>query len=462
MVEKAVFSGHAVRRLRKRETLTQSAMAARLRISASYLNLIERNQRPISARVLMNLIAEFGFQPEDVTWEAKVGGVEGLTRRLSDDRFADLEIDRHDVASLLSESPQIAAAFSRLYDEAGTGGKNTPQDPMTVARQAIERWRNHFSDLDHQAEALADEMRISRGDVTIALVERLRDVHQLAVRILPREIMPDHRRRLDLHARQVQLAEMLGPRSRTFQLAIQVALLEHRERIQNLANGAEIADQSARSLFERHLASYFAAALIMPYGRFLRACEATGYDLPVLLRRFGVSFEQLAHRLTTLQRVGQRGLPFFMARVDRAGQLSKLYTGASGALFLDGGQVCPLWCGVHAFERKNELLKQTATLRGSGHEDGDWFCVARTVATGGAGVESGQHTIILGVEASLAADLAQKRLLPKGDDTPAHIGPGCRRCLRSECLQRSLPPSVQPLALDGTSRRNAPFDIKMT
>src|SRR5690606_38437527 len=172
---------------------------------------------------------------------------------------------------------------------------------------------------------------------------RLRERHQIALRILPREVMPEAIRRLDLHARQLQLSEMLSPASRNFQIAVQLAQLEQREAIRTLAAGGQLQNEDARELFERHLQGYFAAALIMPYGRFLRACDATGYDFPVLMRRFGVSFEQLAHRLTTLQRVGQRGLPFFMARLDRAGQFSKRFAGASGATFLESEASCPLW-----------------------------------------------------------------------------------------------------------------------
>ncbi|MBL7439364.1 DUF2083 domain-containing protein, partial [Escherichia coli] len=80
-----------------------------------------------------------------------------------------------------------------------------------------------------------------------------------------------------------------------------------------------------------------------PYGRFLRACEQTGYDLDTLQRRFGASFEQVAHRLTTLQRVGARGLAFFLMRVDRAGQVSKRFAGASGSPLVEGPGLCPLW-----------------------------------------------------------------------------------------------------------------------
>ena len=154
--------------------------------------------------------------------------------------------------------------------------------------------------------------------------------------------MPDRLRRLDLHARQLQLSEMLDPASRSFQAAFQLAQLEARAEVDALVAGAAFGDRVAERLFRRHLLSYFAAALLMPYGRFLRACERTGYDLDLLQRRFNVGFEMLAHRLTTLSRVGARGLPFFMLRIDRAGQASKRYAGASAAPLVEAPARCPL------------------------------------------------------------------------------------------------------------------------
>ncbi|MGN6497495.1 MAG: helix-turn-helix domain-containing protein, partial [Tsuneonella sp.] len=310
MPELALFAGPSLRRLRKREGLTQAAMAARLGISASYLNLIERNQRPLSARVVVQLVEQFDFDPRGLREDEAIGGIDGLARRLSDERFADLGIDRDELAEFLAAAPQAAAAFARLYDSGGPAAAG--DDPLSAARREIERWRNHFADLDAAAEKLADELRLSRGDTYAALAERLRDRHQLTIRILPREVMPDMLRRLDLHARQLQLSEMLDTASRTFQVAYQLAVLEQRGEVTAVAAGAQFADVAARALFERHLYGYVAAALIMPYGRFLRACEATGYDLPVLQRRVGVGFEQHAHPHTTLPRGGHRGFPVFI------------------------------------------------------------------------------------------------------------------------------------------------------
>ena len=456
MSDVALFAGPQIRRLRRKADLTQAAMAARLSISPSYLNLIERGQRPLSARVVMALVEEFAFDPASLKQDETIGGVDGLARRFADERFADLAVDRDELAEFIANAPHAAAAFARLYDRAGSAAE-TADDPLSASRREIERWRNHFADLDHAAEALADEMRLSRGDIGSALIERLRDRHQLAVRILPREVMPDALSRLDLHARQVQLSEMLAPASRNFQLAVQVTQLEQREAIATLANGARFEDEAARDLFRRHLEGYFAAALLMPYGRFLRACEATGYDLPVLQRRFTVSFEQLAHRLTTLQRVGQRGLPFFMVRIDRAGQVSKRFIGASSARFVGETASCPLWDAHRAFERAGETVTQFVALEDEG-ETGGWLTMARSVEGAGApGVA--RFVVALGIEAVLAADLAQARgtNLQPGNAQP--IGPGCTRCLRENCAQRSLPPRGRRLRFAAMRRATTPFEF---
>ena len=452
MVSPSLYAGPALRRLRRRENLTQAGMAARLHISPSYLNLIERNQRPMTARVVMQLVSEFALDPRELGGAEALGGTDGLARRFADQRFADLGIDREEVDEFLSASPQIAAAFARLYD-AAPAERATADDPLTLARREVERWRNHFADLDHAAEALADEMRLSRGDLSVALIERLREKHQLSVRILPREVMPEARRRLDLHARQVQLAEMLAPETRAFELGMQLAALEQREAIARLVAGAGLADAGSREVLARHLEGYFAAALMMPYGRFLRACETTGYELPVLQRRFGVSFEQLAHRLTTLQRVGQRGLPFFMARIDQTGQFSKRFVGASGALFLESDHTCPLWCAARAFERPGELLVQPVALAETGAGPSHWLCVSQTTAWGGPA----RFVVVLGVDAALAGPVAHARGVSLAREAATPIGPGCRLCHVRGCPQRSLPPVGARLVFDPAARALTPF-----
>ncbi|MCL9999671.1 MAG: short-chain fatty acyl-CoA regulator family protein [Erythrobacter sp.] len=435
MADTTLLAGPALRRLRKREGLTQASMASLLGISPSYLNLIERNQRPLSARVLVQVIERFDFDPRSLREDDNIGGLDGLVRRMADKRFADLGIDREEVQEFLAAAPQVAAAFARLYDAGGGGERVVAEDAAAAVRRAVERWQNHFADLDHAAEDLADELRLSRGEISAALSERLRERHQLQVRILPAEVMPGQVHRLDLHARQLQLSEMLPGAARRFQIARQVGQLEMRDGIETLVTGANLASPEARDAFREHIADYLAGALLLPYRRFLRACEATGYDLAVLQRRFAVSFDQVAERLTTLGRIGERGLPFFMAVIDRAGRMTRFTAGGSGAIHPLDGARWPAWVPYAAFERPGTVLTQAATF-GEGEGAGaarHWFTITRTVDGDGV-MCAGRRAVVLGIEARFAGDLAHARgqSLDRLDAVP--LGSPCGRCGKAECL----------------------------
>jgi len=432
MSDSALLAGPSLRRLRKREGLTQAAMAASLGISPSYLNLIERNQRPVSARVLVQVIERFDFDPGSLREDEAIGGVDGLARRMADKRFADLAIDREEVQEFLASAPQAAAAFARLYDNSGPT-LSRDDDPQGDCRRAIERWQNHFADLDHACEDLADDLRLSHSDGSAALNARLRDRHQLQVRILPAEVMPGMVHRLDLHNRQLQLSEMLPGAARRFQIARQVASLELRDAIAQQVEGAGLSTNEARDLFREHVTDYCAAAIQMPYRRFLRACERTGYDLAVLQRRFASSFDQVAQRLTTLQRVGERGLPFFTARFGRTGRMVAFTAGASGAVYPIEGARWPAWVPYAAFESRGTMLTQAVTFGEGEGAQRHWFTIARTVEVDGAAC-SARKAIVLGVEARFANDLTLARAvsLDPADATP--LGTPCPRCGRTDCL----------------------------
>ncbi len=460
MAKQGILAGPRIRRLRRDQALTQQVMAEMLGISDSYLALIEGNRRPLTAGLILRLAELFDFDIRSLSQEEPGGGAAAMRRRLSDPLFADLSIDRAELEAWIDNAPGAAEAFARLFDRwregGGAVGAELGSGPVGAVRREIERWRNHFADLDASAEALADELRIGAGDLYGAIAERLRVKHQLTIRILPFDVMPDRLRRLDLHARQLQLSELLDPAARTFQAAFQLAQIEAKAEIDALVAGAAFGDRAAERLYRRHVTSYFAAALMMPYGRFLRACETSGYDIQLLQRRFGAGYEQVAHRLTTLQRVGARGLPFFMLRIDRAGQLSKGYAGASGSALIDAVHRCPLWAVHHAFDQPGRLIRQLAEL-----EDGSrWFTIARSVRHhgGAAGVPQAEHVVALGLAAEHAPSLA----LARGIDLagPAEeIGLGCTHCQRPDCLQRAAPPIGRALTINERERGLAPFSF---
>lgn len=454
MVDKKLFAGHAVRRIRRANGLTQAAMADAIEISPSYLNLIERNQRPLTAPIMLRLAKRFDFDARSLTGATPGGGAEAIQRRLADPIFSDLSIDRTQIDDWISATPDAAEAFARIFDRLSDGGVSAvkEQDALSAVRDEVEKWRNYFGDLDGQAESLADELRFSSADLYGAISERLRVKHQLSIRILPIDVMPDKLRRIDLHARQLQLSELLEPASRCFAAAYQLAELEAKAEINALVKGADFTDRASERLYHRHLASYFAAAIMMPYARFLRACENTGYDVALLQRRFGAGFEQVAHRLTTMQRVGARGLPFFMIRIDRAGQSSKRYAGASASPLVKNEGRCPLWQLHHAFEAGGKIVTQLVEL-----EDGSrWFTLARIVRPQ-HGI--GEFSIGLGLEARLAAPLSLARGVDLVDGEAAQIGMGCRNCARKACSQRSAPPAGHVLTFNETERGLTAFSF---
>ncbi|MDP1028071.1 short-chain fatty acyl-CoA regulator family protein [Sphingomonas sp. KR1UV-12] len=459
MSDRKLIAGPPIRRLRRRHGLSQAAMAEMLGISPSYLNLVERNHRPVSASLLVALAEQFDFDPRTLAAAEPGGGADAIRRRLADPLFADLEVDRAEVDEWLAAAPGGAEAFARAFDRSGGGGGGMIADiadPIVEVRRAIDRWRGHFADLDAAAETLADELRLTGTDLYAAIGQRLTVKHHLTLRILPIDVLPDTLRRLDLHARQLQLSETLKHEDRLFAVAFQLAQLEARGEIEAVARGAGFTDRVAERLFRRHLTGYFAAALLMPYARFLRACEASGYDLDLLQRRFGVGFEALAFRLTTLGRVGARGLPFFMVRIDRAGQLSKRHAGASDAPLIAASYRCPLWRLHHAFERPGDTAVQLVEL-----EDGErWLTLSRSIRPQGWRAEDvpADFAVGLGVKASHIGALAAARGIdPGGPATP--IGLGCRACLRPDCRQRSHPPTGRALLVNERERRGTALEF---
>ena len=316
---------------------------------------------------------------------------------------------------------------------------------------------NHFPLLDDAAERLADELRLSGPDLNAAVVERLRARHAITVRALPVEVLPAHFRRLDLHARQLQLSESLDAASRGFAAAVQLGLIELKAEIAETIANAGITDPLSVRACTVALGKYAAAATLMPYARFLAACEATGYDVELLQARFGRGLEQVAHRLTTLHRPGARGVPFFFLRVDRAGTISKRFAPsgpgiAASPLPLTGG--CALWHVYHAFDRPGEIRRQLVEL-----EDGQRFLtLARTVRTAAMpwGAARPGFAIGIGCDIAHAPALAWSAGLElNGPATP--IGPGCAACHRAACRQRGAPPAGAHLAFDERQRVLTPF-----
>jgi hypothetical protein len=261
-------------------------------------------------------------------------------------------------------------------------------------------------------------------------------------------------RRLDHHRREILLSDELDNASQTFQLALQLAYLELAADVDAVVSQVSFATESGERLTRRALASYAAAALLMPYTPFARAVEARRYDVEALGRQFGASFEQTAHRLTTLQKPGQERVPFFFIRVDEAGNISKRLDGA-GFPFARHGGGCPLWNVHQAFRTPRQVVTQWLEL-----PDGQrFFSIARTVTAGGGGYGKPkiERAIALGCAAEHAGRLIYTQGQPPEAQVATPIGVTCRLCHRTECTARSAPPIGRSILPDDIRRTSAPF-----
>ena len=287
-------------------------------------------------------------------------------------------------------------------DGRDVGGFNSPVEQV---RGVLQDANNYFPEL----EAAAEESRaaiLGGREGGSALLEGLgaymAERLGLRVRVIPASVMGTQLRRHDHHRREILLSESLRRPQRLFHLLVQAALIERSELMAELTERYGVSDDSARSLLRSTLAGYFAAAVMMPYDSFLESARELRHDLDLLGRRFGASFEQVCHRLTSLNAPQSRGIPFFFIRIDDAGNISKRLA-AGGMQFAKNGGTCPRWDIHKAFRTPDRMLFQAAELP-NGQK---FFTIARTVPRpwAPAGESPPEFAVALGCEMHHARDL---------------------------------------------------------
>src|ERR1700733_4325583 len=336
---KKLFVGPRFRRIRQQLGLSQTQIAEGLSISPSYINLIERNQRPVTAQILLRLAEGYYLDLGGLATADEDRFFAELNEIFSDPLFRQIALakpdlpkqERRDLAELC---PGVTHSLQRLYaayPEARRGetlvaaqmadrdeGARFEANPIERVRDLIEANRNYFPELEQAAENLRDELNASAEDLFATLSTRLREKHSIVTRIMPVDVMRETLRRFDRHRRQLLISELADGPGRTFQLAFQIGLAACSGSFETIVGRAGPLDDPPRRLYRITLANYFAAAVMMPYQAFHAAAESLSYDVHVLAQRFNAGFEQVCHRLTTLQRPNARGVPFFMLRVDNA------------------------------------------------------------------------------------------------------------------------------------------------
>ncbi|MFE2144012.1 short-chain fatty acyl-CoA regulator family protein [Streptomyces sp. NPDC059456] len=464
------YAGARLRRLREERRMSQAELARVLGISPSYLNQMEHDSRPLTVPVLLRLTEAFGVDPGFFSERDTSRLVADLREALANE-VAEARVSPSDLAELAARMPAVASVLldlgrrsqvlaERLADtadgrDAGPGAPRSPRSPHEEIREFFYRRRNYLHDTDLAAEDLAREIGIRPGDVIRALTRRLAEGHGIRV-----AADCDRLHRYDAASRVLHLSNRLRPGQQAFRMATQLALLEYGDALDRLAAEDFEAGSPAHSLARIGVANYFAAALILPYGAFHTAAEEFRYDIERLTDHFGIGYETVCHRLSTLQRPRLRGVPFSFVRVDRAGNMSKRQS-ATGFHFSRAGGTCPLWNVYEAFASPGRIHVQVAAM-----PDGQrhlWTARAVTRHRGGWGEPGKTFAIGLGCEVRHASRLVYADGLDLDNTAAATpIGMGCRLCERLDCPQRAVPPLGRALAVDENSSTFIPYPVEGT
>ncbi|MFF1466098.1 short-chain fatty acyl-CoA regulator family protein [Streptomyces mirabilis] len=459
------YAGARLRRLREERRMSQAELARVLGISPSYLNQMEHDSRPLTVPVLLKLTEAFGVDPgffsERDTTRLVADLREALAGEITEDR-----VSASDLADLASRMPAVAtflldlgrrnqALTERLAGAADgrDGAQGAPRSPHEEIRDFFYRRQNYLHDTDLAAERLAEDIGIRPGEVVRALTERLADGH--GVRSAAES--GDRLHHYDEASRTLHLSGRLRPGQRAFRLATQLALLEYGDELDRQAATDFPGGSPSHALARIGIANYFAAALILPYRTFHAAAEEVRYDIERLTDRYGLGYETVCHRLSTLQRPRLRGVPFSFVRVDRAGNLSKRQS-ATDFHFSRAGGTCPLWNVYEAFAAPGRIHVQIAEM-----PDGQrylWTARALTRHRGGWGEPGKTYAIGLGCEIRHAARLVYADGLDLGNAAAATpIGLGCRSCERTDCPQRAAPPLGRRLRIDENDSTFVPYPV---
>ena len=457
------FIGPRLRRLRMEHGQTQGQMAKSLGVSTSYVNLLEKNERSVSVTVLLRLFEVYGVDWRDIADGDDTAQLADIRAALQDPLFEQERPDLTQLRAALAHSPDLVGCFLRLHraylaaadqlmsvaatSDAESGLRHA--SPEATVHDFFRRNRNHFHELETAAEAFWDGEGVPLDDLYAALKQRLRNRLGLAVRLVPVAEMPHSLREYDEDRREVRLSEALDHPNRVFQLTHVAGLIEQREMLDALLSKSGLDDAPGRARCRVELANYFAAAVLMPYDRFLAEAQASKYDFDHLATRFGVSFEQACHRATTLQRGGARGVPFFFLRIDKAGNVTKRFNSTDFHLAEYGG-ACPR-LEVHiSFRTPGRIVPQFVEMPDSSQ----FFVFARTVDRPSFARHSQdvRLAVAMGCAVEHVDSIGYAEDLSLSDTGMTKVGINCRICPRANCDQRAHNAVVQSSPVDERRR----------
>lgn len=461
------FIGPHLRRLRLDRKETQATMAKALGISASYVNLLENNERSVSVQVLLRLFEAYGVEWRDIADEDGTAQLSDLRAVIQDPLFARTRPDLPQLRAALVHAPGLAQSFMTLYRSyqvvsdqllslTESGAAQSSASPEAAVHDVFRRNRNHFRELEEAAEAFWPGPLVERDEIYVTLKRRLRDALGVAVRLCRVEDLPGALRQYDESRREILLSEALDQPNRTFQLVHMAGLLEQRALLDSLIARSGILEARGIARLRVELANYFAAAVLMPYAEFLAEARASKYDFDHIATRFGVSFEQACHRATTLQREGAQGVPFFFLRIDKGGNVTKRFNATDFHLAEYGG-ACPRLDVHTSFRTPDRIMPQFVEMP----DRSQFFVFSRTVdrPTWARHTQDNRLAVAMGCAVQYAPEIGYAESFSMSEARLTQIGINCRICPRANCDQRAHQAVILTQPVDALRRGVTRYDV---
>jgi predicted transcriptional regulator/transcriptional regulator with XRE-family HTH domain len=477
--------GRRVRRLREQHGLTQVAMARRLGLSASYLNLIEHDQRPLTSKLARRLseTLQVGIVAFSETESGRLAN--DVAEALADPVFGGRAIAPAEIRDGVGASADLARAFLDLYrtyrsareqvDSLGEelrnrevlAGMNYEFRGIVAAIRSVAEILQDNPDLDLETRRRFIDIIVEDSKRLVPLFGGLLEVdtratgpadHRPPTEDIADFLLTSAGYFADLEqaveaaratlgsgralADAVEMPDMPSFEARRLAAAKDAAMARCGDVIERSADAGRWTNREARAAAVSALADYAAAAILMPYDAFHRAVREVRHDIERLQRRFGVGFEQVCRRLTTLQRPGARGVPFYIVKVDMAGNVT-WRLGNAGVRVPRFGGVCPLWNVHAAFLAPGVTRAQLSRMP----DGATYFSFARAVRAEEPEMAGSPRfsAIELGCDVSFARDIVYADGLELGAGAAAVlVGTTCRLCERADCPARVLPPLRPP------------------
>ena len=454
--------GPKIKAFRRQIGLQANKLAEDLKISPSYLNLIEGGKRKIDGELLLKVCDRLNIQLSQLTSKTDLNLENTLSEILDDQLFEDLDILSPEIKDLVSTNPKIGKAIIRLGDilkkkdhelinkiEKISGkivDNRKNSFPGEVISDFLQENKNFFPKLENFANEVFEKVQKNNRTRYIALCDFLKSEFSITVK----DIIPDENKPFskiyNKTKKELLLSDYSSLETKKLNAAAQISQEGAYDIIEEYLSKFTFPSEESKKLTKVALLNYTGAAILMPYKLFHSECKKLKYDLELLQNTFATSFEQVAHRVTCLQDPKLPGIPFHFLRVDMAGNISKRLS-LSGIEIPRYGGACPRWNVYSAFTRPGVI--QAAVSKMTNGEK--YICIARTVekGIGRFGKTKSILSIGLGCEAKYSKDFVYTENININDkSSEIPIGVSCRTCDRLDCSQRAFPPLHKKFDVD--------------